>query len=76
MAGSSQLTLFSSTRMPSVAAVNALLFDAMAKMVFAFTGALSPILRTPYPFSKMTLSSLTTATAMPGTFHSFIVFWM
>ena len=48
-------------------AVNTFVFDAMPNSVSASTGAGSPSLRTPYPFATTTASSLTIASAMPGT---------
>src|SRR5688500_2760755 len=70
MTGASHSTLRSSTSMPSATAVIAFVVEPMAKRVPASTAPALPTSRTPYPFTKTTRSSFTTAIARPGTRQS------
>src|SRR5260221_575912 len=67
MTGASHASLPSSTSRPSAVAVNAFVFEAIPNNVRASTAVDSPSLRTPYPFASTTSSSLTIASASPGT---------
>lgn len=67
---SSQESRPSATRVPTAAAVNPLLSDAIGKTVSPSTGCDPPRARVPKPRTSATRPSTITATASPGVPHS------